>query len=252
MNAISARDDIMRAICANLAASRPHDRVAHQHHVPAHAGAGRRVSLPIHSGGPSAPLPLGDADRPKPERFRHRLEAVGGRCEVVADDASAMAAIRRILDEAEIRSAAVSDAAALAPLLESGGREARLGPADALPTSALFELGAGVTAAQWGIADTGTLVLESSDERHRLLSLIPPMHIAVLRVERLVDTLGEAIARVRGPSSSPHPPSRAITFITGPSRTSDIELTLAIGVHGPQVVHVILIDDARPQGGSSP
>jgi L-lactate dehydrogenase complex protein LldG len=107
----------------------------------------------------------------------------------------------------------------------------------------LFDCDVGLSAAQLGIAETGTLVLESSVERHRLVSLVPPAHVVLLRTKDLVETMGEALDRVRGGDESIEVSSRAITFVTGPSRTSDIELTLAIGVHGPQIVHVILIDD---------
>jgi L-lactate dehydrogenase complex protein LldG len=101
----------------------------------------------------------------------------------------------------------------------------------------LFACDAGVTTAQWGIAETGTLVLESARERSRLISLVPPIHVALLSTRCICDSLGDALARV---SITSH----AITFITGPSRTSDIELTLVVGVHGPQTVHVLLMEEA--------
>ena len=88
-----------------------------------------------------------------------------------------------------------------------------------------------------GIAETGTLVLESARERSRLLSLVPPIHVAVLSTRCICESLGDALARVRQGAS------HAITFITGPSRTSDIELTLVVGVHGPQTVHVLLLEE---------
>jgi L-lactate dehydrogenase complex protein LldG len=89
---------------------------------------------------------------------------------------------------------------------------------------------------QAGIAETGTLVLDSSKERHRLVSLVPPVHIAILGASQIVGTLGEALVILRRDEQV----SPIVTLVTGPSRTADIELTLAIGVHGPQELFVIL------------
>jgi L-lactate dehydrogenase complex protein LldG len=66
--------------------------------------------------------------------------------------------------------------------------------------------------------------------------------VAVLSARRLCESLGDALAHVQGARATLA--SHAITLITGPSRTSDIELTLVVGVHGPQAVHVLLMEDA--------
>jgi L-lactate dehydrogenase complex protein LldG len=100
----------------------------------------------------------------------------------------------------------------------------------------IFAFDVGISTAQAAIADTGTLVLDSARERHRLVSLVPPVHIAIIDASTIFQTLGEALAFIhRNGDISP-----AVTFITGPSRTADIELTLAIGVHGPQELYVIV------------
>jgi L-lactate dehydrogenase complex protein LldG len=83
------------------------------------------------------------------------------------------------------------------------------------------------------------LVLDSSVERNRLVSLVPPVHIAILHASQIFMTLGETLSALQGGDEI----SPAITFITGPSRTADIELTLAIGVHGPQELYVIVRQD---------
>jgi len=100
----------------------------------------------------------------------------------------------------------------------------------------MFEIDVGVTTAQAAIAETGTLVLDSSRERNRLVSLVPPIHIAIVDASSIFQTLGEALAFIHQDGNI----SPAVTFITGPSRTADIELTLAIGVHGPQELYVIV------------
>jgi L-lactate dehydrogenase complex protein LldG len=105
---------------------------------------------------------------------------------------------------------------------------------------ALFDCDIGITGAQWAIAETGTLVLESDEERHRLASLVPTVHIAVIEAGRVRRTLGEVLGALNEKGQSGLSP--AVTFITGPSRTSDIELTLAIGVHGPAELFVIILE----------
>ena len=104
----------------------------------------------------------------------------------------------------------------------------------------MFDVDVGITTAQAAIAETGTLVLDSSRERHRLISLVPPVHIAIVAASRIYATLADVLALLQdGKELSP-----AITFITGPSRTADIELTLTIGVHGPQELYVIIDESA--------
>ena len=105
----------------------------------------------------------------------------------------------------------------------------------------LFDCDLGVTGAQWGVAETGTLVLESDAERHRLASLVPATHVAIIKAQNIRQTLGEVLSAIGDKGEGRL--SRAVTFITGPSRTSDIELTLAIGVHGPAELYVVVIED---------
>jgi L-lactate utilization protein LutC len=173
-------------------------------------------------------------------RFQTILRQVGGQVERVSDLEAAAACLRELLAEVGASRLLVSDAPearALAARLPAG--VLRL-PPDA-PRSELLAADAGLSSAQWGVAETGTLVLESARERHRLASLLPPVHVALLRESGLLGTLGEALERIRAPSGAPA--SRTITLITGPSRTADIELELVVGVHGPKALHVLLLED---------
>jgi L-lactate dehydrogenase complex protein LldF len=97
---------------------------------------------------------------------------------------------------------------------------------------------AGVTGALCGIAETGSLVLISGAGQALTASLLPEIHIAVLRTSQLKHTLAEALRmpEVRTAQSG--------VIVSGPSRTADIEMTLTIGVHGPGELHVFLIDDS--------
>lgn len=97
----------------------------------------------------------------------------------------------------------------------------------------------GVTGADWGISLSGTLVINSNPQRGRAISLLPPRHLAFIEASKLRDNLFEVLAEL---TSLGVPPS-AIEMISGPSRTSDIEMDLSIGVHGPIEVYVMVIDD---------
>jgi iron-sulfur cluster protein len=96
----------------------------------------------------------------------------------------------------------------------------------------------GVTGALAGMADTGTLVLTGGPGRPLSASLLPEIHVALLRAANVLPSLPEAL-RLPDVRQSP-----AAVLVTGPSRTADIEMTLTIGVHGPKEVHVFLIDDS--------
>ena len=96
----------------------------------------------------------------------------------------------------------------------------------------------GITGALVGIAETGSLVLVGGSGRPLTASLLPQIHVAILKTSAMVPTLTDALHRPEVCASS------AGVIITGPSRTADIEMTLTIGVHGPGELHVFLIDDS--------
>jgi len=85
------------------------------------------------------------------------------------------------------------------------------------------------------IAETGTLVCSSEGGRAVQAGLLPAHHVAIVRRDRIFDTLDDFFSSVVGA-----PPTN-VTLVTGPSRTADIELTLAIGVHGPERLDIILV-----------
>jgi len=101
----------------------------------------------------------------------------------------------------------------------------------------------GVTSVDYALADTGTLVLRTGNGRARSTSLLPPVHIALLRPAQIISGLDDLFPLLARDNQSAGGLDSALTFITGPSRTADIELTLVVGVHGPQELHVILLDE---------
>lgn len=100
---------------------------------------------------------------------------------------------------------------------------------------ALDDVVVGLTGAYGALADTGSLALVSGPGRGRIASLLPPVHIAVVRLSQLYPSLPHFMAANPGVAED----GSNLVFITGPSRTGDIELTLTLGVHGPGEVHVI-------------
>jgi L-lactate dehydrogenase complex protein LldG len=93
----------------------------------------------------------------------------------------------------------------------------------------------GVTEADYLLPETGTLVLRSSALQPRAVSLLPRVHLAIVRPDMLRPDMHQIFAEARN--------SHYLLFITGPSRTADIELTVTLGVHGPKNLHVWMVEN---------
>lgn len=91
----------------------------------------------------------------------------------------------------------------------------------------------GITEADYLLPETGTLVLKSSAEKPRAVSLLPRVHLAIVRLEMMRADLHQVFAEARD--------HHYLVFITGPSRTADIELTVTLGVHGPKNLYVWMV-----------
>jgi L-lactate dehydrogenase complex protein LldG len=100
---------------------------------------------------------------------------------------------------------------------------------------------AGFTIAFAGIAETGTVMVQSSPGHPTLLNFLPQAQIVALPVSRIDGTYEESWERIRSLHGRGMMP-RTVNWITGPSRTADIEQTLLLGAHGPQRLHVLMID----------
>jgi Uncharacterized conserved protein len=171
----------------------------------------------------------------KIESFFNRLEALAGKTFRAATPDDALEYVRRVVDG---RPAVASNAPFLARCAVTSLPSVRSGLMDRDELRAVCSTAAvGITSADYCLADTGTLVMIASREEARLISLLPPVHIAVVDADRMLSGLDELFTIVPLPAEQ----SSSMVLITGPSRTADIEQTLVRGVHGPGEIHVVLV-----------
>ena len=100
----------------------------------------------------------------------------------------------------------------------------------------------GITSADYCVADTATLVMETRAGQPRSVSLVPSVHVAVITLDRILADLKELYLHLGWDDQGNRiAPGNALTFISGPSKTADIELTMVFGAHGPREVKIIVI-----------
>ena len=171
-------------------------------------------------------------------RFTQRLELLGGVVHRAASHSEARAQVERLLNG---RAAIASNAALLnacgihnIPGVVSGVTDREV-LRDHCATHPV-----GISGAEYGLADTGSLVMLAGPQNPRMVSLLPPVHIAVLEAGRILAGIDHLLAVL------PHPPADAssMVLITGPSRTGDIEQISIRGVHGPGEIYVVLVGAA--------
>lgn len=203
--------------------------------------ARRSILARLESAQPMARLPAAQAIPPRPqpparsvqeclERFRTELDALGVECYVERSTeelhrlVSALVKNRRVLSW---------DRNVLPYGIGSLLRHASYGDA-ARERQAQAELG--LTGCDAAIAETGSLAMLSAKGKSRAVSLLPPVHVAVVRPADLCFSMADFF-RIHADRLAA---TASCTFITGPSRTADIELTLTLGVHGPGKVIVVI------------
>lgn len=180
------------------------------------------------------------------ERFAMEVNAVGGEAFVVSDLEAAGRELHRLLAESGARSAIcwnhdLLERLRLRQLLAAPG--VAVHNYDSLVNLPIDEqrrillaCDVGITSCDCAIAETGTLMMLSRPGQERVASLLPPMHVAIVERQQIVPDLLDAFAML-GAETLPS----NVTFITGPSKTGDIELQLTTGVHGPGKWRVIVI-----------
>ncbi|MDP6349412.1 MAG: LUD domain-containing protein [Chloroflexota bacterium] len=110
-----------------------------------------------------------------------------------------------------------------------------------------IDAGIGITGANLAIADTGTIVIVTNEGNDRLVSSLPPVHVVVVGIEKVVASLADAasVLPLLTRSATGQKTSTYVSYITGPSRSSDVEFTPTLGAHGPGEVHIVLVDNGR-------
>jgi L-lactate dehydrogenase complex protein LldG len=164
------------------------------------------------------------------ERFLNEIKLLSGVGQRIAP-AEIAQALRTLVSECNVRKATLWHTL----LFEKLGIQTTLldlgvdvvSPIASKHEMALCDLG--ITEADFLLPETGTIVLRSSAERPRGVSLLPRIHLAIVRPEMLRADMHQVFAEAKD--------SHYLVFITGPSRTADIELTVTLGVHGPKALH---------------
>lgn len=182
-------------------------------------------------------------------RFQDELTRVGGFFYAAESTEAVCEYVEKLAVAGDVKSvvawnAPVIQEIGLARSVENAGAKliqdrAETGPGEFIQQA--ITAGIGITAVDYGLADTGTLVVLAGEGRARSASLLPPVHVALIKPQQIISGLDDLFPLLRAEGGFADLMSSAITFITGPSRTADIEMTLVVGVHGPQQLHVILL-----------
>ncbi len=215
MDPVKGKDDLLQRVRTALHGRRCSDR----------AGSGE----PVHAGAASTAERMG--------LFRNRFEDLGGTFIAAASPESAARPLWEALRDEGIAALLLpgNDPAARS-LADSVGAvgSCRIAAPDEI-RGAAPPASAGIQSAEYAVAETGTLVQTSAGAKTLLPGLVTDVHVAVLAPAAFVDRMEECLAAL-----AINPP-RNISFITGPSRTADIELTLTVGVHGPRKVIAVVL-----------
>jgi L-lactate dehydrogenase complex protein LldG len=201
-----------------------------------------RAALGRSGGGPSTPLAppllrIARSDRNlSTQIFVQRFEKLAGKAFVVPDTTAVIPRLAPLL-------AGKRAVASNAPFLETCGITRLPGVQSGIIDreelrAACATADVGITSADYALAETGTLVMLSSKQEARLISLLPPAHIAVVPRSRIVANLDELLSTLPKPAEQ----TSAMVLITGPSRTADIEQILVRGVHGPGEIYSIIVE----------
>jgi len=201
--------------------------------------------------------PRGDAPRPEPEpqppadrrarieRLRGLLESMRAEVRLVPEPGW-IAALQDVLRARGITTLLYAPETPLGRAIAAAWSAAPQGLPELVPYTEpveafkdrVFGLDAGITSAAGAVADTGAIFLRSAADEPRLMSLVPPVHIAVLRADAVYGSLTEAMQAGRWAEDMPS----NMILVSGPSKTADIELVLAFGVHGPKELIVLIVE----------
>jgi L-lactate dehydrogenase complex protein LldG len=203
-------------------------------------------------GGAASLLPRGStgyqgAGTDSVARFCAELTAAGGQAHVVPDVGTACTRVLELAQATAAKRVLLGRGTVLDQLLlpqRLGERGVDVHVVDALDLNThrdtFFQADLGISGVAYAIAESGTLVVASSPQEPRSLSLLPPVHIAVVGQSQLIPDLFDLFVELE-PDKARLP--SCLSLITGPSKTGDIGLKLVTGVHGPGELHVVFIQE---------
>lgn len=173
------------------------------------------------------------------ERFVLRAERLGVRLHRCSGDGVAAAVIAALRAEAAASAMVADDLGHERDVLLAALTDAGVTTIDGATPLEADPAEAGVTRAAFGVAEMGALGVLGNELQPRMATMLPPVHVAILdasAVYRSLDEAFEHLERAMGREGL-----RYASLVAGPSRTADVEKTLAVGVHGPRVLHVVLV-----------
>jgi len=186
------------------------------------------------------------------DKFAEVAQVRGWNVHRTSNPESAMAHIQSLADSLEVKNAVRSDQEVFGQVLVDAPLEARginmttvlHGPDKSRESlrSSIIAADIGLTGADYAVAETGSVIVLPRKGLSRLVSLVPPVHLAIVRPEDLIESLDDLfVLRRLAYQENGGDMGSYLNFITGPSRTADIEQTLVVGVHGPKEVHLVLL-----------
>jgi L-lactate dehydrogenase complex protein LldG len=181
------------------------------------------------------------------DRFCTELANAGGKAHLANSPADVVRILQSIVQLLGARKLLLSrggmiDRLDLSAQLKQLGLEVHSAGDSANSKEEFFAADVGISNVYRLIAETGTVVVATSSNEPRSVSLLPPVHIAIAEHSQLLPDLFDLFDLFSPADASAKSPPACLTLITGPSKTGDIELRLVTGVHGPGEVHVILLD----------
>ncbi len=177
-------------------------------------------------------------------QFVDEVTKVSGNAKIVESEDAVKDFIMSFVEERGISSFAIWESDFIQRLQIGDGFQSKgLRLAHTDKKEEMADAGIGITEADFAIADTGTIVLIANEKQPRTVSLVPPVHLAIVKsslILRNINDLFSMLANSISEKTSTEEITSCMTFITGPSRTADIELNLTLGVHGPRELFVLI------------
>jgi L-lactate dehydrogenase complex protein LldG len=175
-------------------------------------------------------------------QFIGELNKVNTNVIETSSEDEAKKSILKLIEDKELKSFAIWESQFLKEInLKQDYKDAGLKLITAKNKNRMANADIGITEVDYAIADTGTLVLLTDKNQPRSVSLLPPIHLAIVRPENLVRNINDLFIILKSWLQNSEDITSCMTFITGPSRTADIELSLTLGVHGPKELYVLIL-----------